>query len=204
MQGRGWDDPCFGLVLRGAGHAFRGAMGHGGGGRGRVARCSVRKRAEREGRRERAGDETVYCARAGVVDECRNVLLGDGSARDRQRARFVRQGEVEARHGTVRREVGGDLWCSGAGDWAIFGWDVHLRSVGDERRRQDGHGALGCLIPKLVWAAVHAGQGTEGQRNAGRESDRWAQDEQGEQGAWCKRHFVRITGLLSTGRAWRC
>ena len=104
----------------------------------------------------------------------------------------------------VRREVGGDLWCSGAGDWAIFGWDVHLRSVGDERRRQDGHGALGCLIPKLVWAAVHAGQGTEGQRNAGRESDRWAQDEQGEQGAWCKRHFVRITGLLSTGRAWRC
>ena len=137
----------------------------------------------------------VRCGWDGGAGARRNALLRDGSAWGRQRVRAVWEREVGVVHDSARGEVDDGMRCWGAGDRVIFGWDVHLGSVSDERRRRVGRDALRCPIPRLVWADVHEGQGTECQRDAGRKSDRWAQEEQGEQGARCERHCVHTTGL---------
>ena len=200
MQGRGGDGPCIGRVLRGAGQALRGAARLEGGIRGRRRRQASKLKCamlgERRVRRGEAQPGGGRCWWPGIG--ARWTTSGHLIAR---RARFWFADHAFALPAHGQRVV---LYCSGAGDRANFGWDAHLRSVGDERRRQVGRDALHCPIPSCSRAGVHAGRRKECQRNAGRRSDRWAQDEQGEQGAWCERHCVRITGLLSTGRAWRC
>ena len=85
-----------------------------------------------------------------------NALLRHGSAWNRQRIRVRQVVKVEVTLDSVRGEVDG-LRCWGAGDRVVIGWDVYLRSVGDERRRQIGRGALRCLVPRLVWADVREG-----------------------------------------------
>ena len=180
--------PCFHYPI---------ASQHRGGGRGRVARCCARKLLGRKARRESAGEGMVRCGWDGGAGARRNALLRDGSAWGRQRVRAVWEREVGVVHDSARGEVDDGMRCWGAGDRVIFGWDVHLGSVSDERRRRVGRDALRCPIPRLVWADVHEGQGAECQRNAGRRGV----GSPGRAGSAVRASLRAYNGATSTGRA---
>ena len=133
--------PCFHYPI---------ASQHRGGGRGRVARCCARKLLGRKARRESAGEGMVRCGWDGGAGARRNALLRDGSAWGRQRVRAVWEREAGVVHDSARGEVDDGMRCWGAGDRVIFGWDVHLGSVSDERRRRVGRDARS-VVPYPGW-----------------------------------------------------